>query len=296
MALTALDKEKLNQILSGIDVHKGYGGIPDADYSAWQREVQRTETTLTFPSLMPVRVIISRAKNQIPECPVHINYHGGGFIRRQDKDDDLYCAHIAAEIHGIVVDVDYAVSTDASFPMAFNQSYEVTRWVFENAQSWGGDLRKISIGGSSAGGCLAAAISLKAGWTGDFSLALQVLAYAATDNYTVTTTGTEEDEQSRAFSMYYADGDPAVLKDPICSPAWATLGEIQHQPRTLMIAPTRCPFYQANLQYAEKLIASGSEVSIRAFPGSRHGFTVRMFDEWRTSQDVIIRYIRNAVL
>ena len=48
--------------------------------------------------------------------------HGGGFVYPQDPDDDMYCAHIAAATHGIVVDIDYATSWEGPFPLAFDHS------------------------------------------------------------------------------------------------------------------------------------------------------------------------------
>lgn len=296
MSLTKQQKQELDEILDRTNMHKGeVKTIPD-DYRAFSEKVIREEKMLEFPSLAPVRVIFNTAKELAPGCIVYVNYHGGGFIHKQDAMDDLYCARIAAEIHGIVVDIDYAVSTEYPFPMGFDQSYAVTRMVFEKCAEWGGDPQKIVIGGQSAGGCLAAAISLKAGMTGDFKPALQILQYAANDNYTVTTTGEVKDERSAAFSVYYCDGDLAKLKDPFASPAWATVGEMRNQPRTFIAAPDLCPFYEVNLKFGMNLVASGTEVTFHPYKGSRHGFDVQLCDAWRQAQNDIIRAIQSVAL
>lgn len=40
-----------------------------------------------------------------------INIHGGGYIYPSNEKDIMYCAHIAAAICGIVVNVEY-ITTD----------------------------------------------------------------------------------------------------------------------------------------------------------------------------------------
>ena len=81
------------------------------------------------------------------------------------------------------MDIDYAVSWDHPFPTAFEQSYAVVKWVFEQCSAWNADPKRISVGGHSAGGCLSAAIALRAAATRDFTLCMQLLDYSALDNY-----------------------------------------------------------------------------------------------------------------
>lgn len=190
--------------------------IPDS-YVAYSKLVEREEQTLTLPgAAVPVRLIVSKALDRKPGCSLHVNFHGGGFILPQNGDDDLYCARIAAGIHGIVVDVDYATSDKHPFPAAYDQSYAAVRWAFEQCAKWGGDPRRVSTGGHSAGGNLAAVVSMKAARTGDFKLCMQILDYAATDNYMSLVA--EGQERSKAFSLLYADGDVERLKTPAVSP------------------------------------------------------------------------------
>ncbi len=298
MALTAEQKQELQEVLKRTGAHREAGKaekvVPDS-YRAYQELVDRETVTVEVPSAgVPVTCYITRAKDRTDSCPVHINMHGGGFVFLQDEDDDLYCAHVAARIRGIVVDVDYASSLDHPYPTAFEQCLQVVRWVFDRCREWGADEKKVSVGGHSAGGELAAAISLKAAQTGEFRLCLQVMDYAATDNYSVMEQ--EGAERSRAFSMLYADGEKELLKDPFVSPAFAPEEMLKDQPRTLIINGQNCPFCQINEEYGQKLIRMGNEVVMRRFLNSRHGFTVRLVDEWREAQELIIREIQAATL
>ena len=196
MALTVDEKEKWVEVLNRTGAHREAGKkekvVPE-DYRRYQELVVREEIAVEVPAVgVPVTCYVTTAKEKADHCPVHVNMHGGGFVFMQDEDDDLYCARVAAEIHGIVVDIDYASSLDHPYPAAFEQCYEVVRWVFAHCEEWGADMGKVSIGGHSAGGCLAAAISLKAARTKEFVLCLQVLDYAAIDNYAALLDGGAE--------------------------------------------------------------------------------------------------------
>lgn len=260
--------------------------IPE-DYAAYAKQVEREELTLTLPgAAVPVRLILSKALERKPGCPVHVNFHGGGFILPQNGDDDLYCARVAAGIHGIVVDVDYATSDKNPFPAAYDQSYAVVKWAFEQCAEWGADPRRVSTGGHSAGGNLAAVVSMKAARTGEFTLCMQILDYAANDNYMPLVT--EGQERSKAFSLLYADGDVELLQKPVVSPVFASPEELKNQPYTLIVEAGQCPFVETNRIYEQKLLQAGNQVKRIAFPNSRHGFSVRMIDEWQEAQQAIV--------
>ena len=298
MSLTAEQKKELLQVLEDTSGPRkamfAARTIPD-DYRAFLNMVEQTEEVLTLPgAAVPVRVVISKALDRGPKCPLHVNFHGGGFVLPQDGDDDLYCAHVAAGIHGIVVDVDYALADEHPFPAAFDQCYAVIQWAFANCEAWDADSRRVSAGGHSAGGNLLSAISIKNAITGDFKLCLQVLDYAAND--CVASLTAKGQERSRAFSLLYADGDEALLSDIYLSPVFAKPSDLKNQPDTLIVEGGLCPFTPVNRVYAKTLEEAGNRVSFASFPDSRHGFTIRMQDDWRKAQQAIIDAICAAHL
>lgn len=293
MALTSEERQSLYDVLDRTGAHRTKAKqervIPE-EYRAYMDKVTREEITLDFPGAgAPVKCYISKAKDRKEPCPVFVNMHGGGFIFLQDADDDMFCAHVASEIKGIVVDIDYASSKDHAFPVPFNQCYEVVKWVFTKCKEWDADPSKVAIGGHSAGGCLSAAINIKAAKTGDFKVNMQVLDYAALDNYAPFLT--EEQgmaERSRAFSLLYTDGDKELLKDPLVSPAYAKQEDLVNQPRTLIVTAKNCPFCEVDEKFGNDLIKNGTVVTMKRFLNSRHGFTIRMVDEWIEAQQFII--------
>lgn len=298
MALTKTQKDELMTVLKRTGGHREImyktRVIPDS-YKAYQSQCEQTEQTLLFPGLLPLRVIITTPHNKQPDAPLHVNYHGGGFIARQDSDDDMYCAHLAVETGAVVVDVDYAVSTEASYPMAVDQSYAAARWAFDHCAEWQCDSRRFSIGGSSAGGNLALTVALHNGMVHELPLCLLVLEYAASDLYQAV--GDPAQERSDAFSRLYADGDVEKLKNPMLSPAFATEEQLRSLPPTLIIAPQKCPFYQINNELGMRMVEVGVPVTFHAYPDEAHGFTIRMTGgRWLRSQQDVIEAIRTARL
>lgn len=291
----ALTKEEIRRQLAILDetggqveIAKRQRIVPE-EYRHWLDLCRQDEITLAFPGLNPVRVIVTTPENKKVGAPLHVNFHGGGFVFLQNRDDDMYCAHIAGRTGAVVVDVDYASSKDAPYPMAFAQSYAVTKWAYEHCDAWMCDPKRLSVGGSSAGGNLALAISMKAVQTGDFPLCLQVLDYAANDNdmprYDPAL------RRSLVFSTLYVGGDLDKLRDPFVSPCFATDAQLTGLPETLFIAPGKCPFFQCNQKLADRMIKLGVKTTVKTYPDCSHGFTVRLSGQWQDAQEQIIQAI-----
>ena len=269
-------------------------------YTAYADRVTQEEVRVPT-AYGDVRVIVTIAKDKAENCPMHINMHGGGFYFPQNADDDMYCAHVAAEIRGVVVDIDYALSQDQPFPAAFEQCYAVCGWAFERAEGWGVDKSKVSIGGHSAGGNLTAAITIRAGQTGDFRFCLQVLDFAALDMEpgkelppADPTVPVIPAERSAAFFALYTGGNSELVQSPCVSPAKATDDMLCTQPETLVISAGNCGFRLENEAYGSRLAALGVMVTMRRFTKSRHGFTIRLADEWAEAQQLIIDTINRV--
>ncbi len=243
----------------------------------------------------PAVCYVIRALNCADKCPVFINIHGGGYVYPANEKDTMYCAHIAAEIHGIVVNVEYVTSDRMPYPAPLEQCYEVAKWTFANCAAWGADTNRISIGGQSAGGCLTAAVNLRAAQQHDLGgkFRMQILNYPILENYTAC----EHPEKNRIhlFSMLYAGGNPQVLKEPLASPIYADDEMLKDQPHTVMVLAGKCFGRQDATDYAVRLAGMGNEVTIRCFKDSHHGYLALLADQWEEAQNYIIHCINRAV-
>ncbi len=303
MALTKRETDRLENILNNT---KGFRdkvartrNVPDY-YRAYLKKVKRRVVEIPVPEQAePVSCYISEAGNGPQPRPVHINIHGGGFYYGHSEDDDLYCARIAAETEGIVVDIDYALTPMHPFPAAFEQCYAVARWVFQNSGELGVDPEQISMGGQSAGGNLTAAIAIKAVETGDFKLRMQILEYPALDFVTdpvKKSTGHELTEETaeryRAFSVLYTDGDESLTASPYISPAAANDAVAAKLPETLIVTGGKDSLRDEAEAFGLRLVSSGITTTMKRFTRSCHGFTVRMQDEWEASQQFVIDQLK----
>jgi len=127
---------------------------------------------------IPIRIYKPSAQTNLP---ILVYYHGGGWVIGDLETHDSVCRNLCHQAGVIVVSVDYRLAPEHKFPVPFDDCYTATEWVAAHANAIGGDARRIAIGGDSAGGNLAAAISLKARDESGPSIKYQLLIYPATD-------------------------------------------------------------------------------------------------------------------
>jgi acetyl esterase/lipase len=66
------------------------------------------------------------------------------------------CRLIAELADAVVFNVDYALAPEKKYPNGFEDCFGVVRHIFDHAEAYGVDKRKIAVGGDSAGGNLTA--------------------------------------------------------------------------------------------------------------------------------------------
>src|SRR5690349_22628634 len=116
--------------------------------------------------------------------PALVFFHGGGWTIGDLDTHDVVCRQLAAGARCAVFSVDYRLAPEHPFPAAVEDCLAATRYVAEHAREL--NVRGIAVGGDSAGGNLAATVSLLARDAGGPSLAFQLLIYPATDQRCAT--------------------------------------------------------------------------------------------------------------
>jgi len=100
--------------------------------------------------------------NDDGSLPMLVYFHGGGWVRGSIESHDPLCRHLAVAAGCLVVSVDYRLAPEHTFPAPLVDAYAALEWAADNAERLRGDRDRIAVGGDSAGGNLAAALSLLA--------------------------------------------------------------------------------------------------------------------------------------
>jgi len=208
-------------------------------------------------------------------APCLIFFHGGGWVIGNLETHDVVCRKLAHEGEIIVVSVDYRLAPEHKFPAAVDDSVIATRWIADHAEKLGIDAACLVVGGDSAGGNLAAVVSLEARDGDGPEIAGQLLVYPATE-FARTHPSHREPETSILlthsvigwFADHYMGG--ADRTDWRASPARAK--SLANLPPAYVLTAGADPLRDEGDEYAARLKQAGVPVTYRHFPGQFHGF------------------------
>jgi acetyl esterase len=220
---------------------------------------------------VPVRTYRPGAEGPSPTV---VFYHGGGFLLGTlDSADDL-CRNLAVRTDSLVVSVDYRRAPEAPFPAAVEDSIAAIEWAAENAGRFGGDPDSLSVAGTSAGGCLAAATALWAREDGP-ELDCQALLYPMLDPAVATDSCREHADRpllSAADLRWFWDQYLRSRVDafnPLAAPHRAAdLGGVAP---AVVVTAGHDPLCDEGRSYAERLERT-VPVEHRHVPEATHGF------------------------
>jgi acetyl esterase len=222
---------------------------------------------------IPVRIYTPEGHGPFPAL---VWFHGGGWVVGDLETADATARHLTLGASCVVVSVDYRLSPETQFPGPAEDCYAATRWVAQNAASINADPGKIAVGGDSAGGNLAAAISLMARDRGGPPLALQLLVYPVTDRDFSTESylqNAEGYQLTRDTMVWYWDQylkSDADAANPYAAPLQAQ--DLRGLPPALVITAEYDPLRDEGEAYAHRLEAAGVNATCIRYDGMIHGF------------------------
>ncbi len=209
-------------------------------------------------------------------APGLVFFHGGGWVIGDLDSHDVVCRKLADQGELIVISVDYRLAPEHKFPAAVEDAITATQWIANNACALGIDAGRLSVGGDSAGGTLAAVVAIAARDGNGPAIAGQVLIYPATD-FAMAHPSHREPETSvllthsviKWFCNHYLNG-AADIHDWRASPARAAT--LIGLPPAYVLTAGADPLRDEGDEYAERLKTAGVPVTYRHFAGQFHGF------------------------
>lgn len=266
-------------------------------------EYPRHARQLTVPtSIAPARVTVYLPSSEGPPPPVHVNFHGGGYVMPLTELDDPLCRCLAAEAGVAVINVDYVVAPQHPFPAPPLQAFEVVRWIAAHGDEHGWDGGRLSVGGQSAGGGLAAAVARQALEEGGPSIALQVLHYppldlvtSAKDKRAAIAKPLLRPWMGEVFDTSYVP-DPRRRADPLVSPAHPSdTADLKGIAPALVITAEFDLLKAEGERYAGRLREAGALVEHHDVPKADHGYDGTDDEKAREVYALIARRVRQAV-
>lgn len=251
----------------------------------------------------PVRVLAYRPTEAVGPLPAVVHLHGGGYVLGIPEMMDIANRELAATLGCTVYSVDYRLAPETAFPGAIEDCYAVLAWLHANAGALGIDPARIGVKGESAGGGLAAALTLLARDRGEVAIAFQHLISPMIDDRTCGN----------------ADPNP-ITGEFVWTPAhnrfgWSSLLGIEPGSETVspFAAAARAEtlaglppayisvgaldlFLDEDMDYARRLTRAGVAVEFHLHPGAFHGFEmVPMADVTKRSQRDSLDALRRAM-
>jgi acetyl esterase len=248
-----------------------------------------------------VRLRRYRPHSAKPVLPALLYFHGGGWSAGDLDTHDHMCRHLAFAGDVVVISIDYRLAPEHPFPAPLDDCLAAWHWACASAATLGIDAGRIAVGGDSAGGNLAAALTLALRDAGAALPAFQLLVYPAVDftadNASLRDNATGYLLTSAALDMF-ADWyltERARRADPLASPLLAA----SHRglPPAFVQTAEFDPLRDEGAAYADKLRAAGVAVEHRLYAGMLHGFA-RMgarVDQGRRALDDAAAALRQAL-
>lgn len=238
-----------------------------------------------FAALPPTVLTNERRDLDVAGCPailltpsskptdLLIWFHGGGWVIGSPELSLPETDRLATLAETVVLSLDYRMAPEHQFPAAYDDAVAAVTWAVEQAEELGIDPTKISVGGDSAGGNLAAAVAQHFGQ----QLRGQLLVYPAVD-------AARQSAASEIYAEGYLLNTPTMSwfsdqylgtqdrTDVRCSPLRASDEVMANLAPAHVVIAEYDPLRDDGFDYAERLRHAGITVSVDHHADQMHGF------------------------
>jgi acetyl esterase/lipase len=215
--------------------------------------------------------------------PAALYLHGGGMIVGYADMFDGYVSRYVSASGTPILSAGYRLAPEHPYPVPVEDAYAALAWLHEHAAGLGADPARIGVIGDSAGGGLAAAVSILARDRKGPAIARQILVMPMLDDRTLT-----PDPQLAPFVAWSWDdnrtgwqallGDAAGGPDTPAHAAPARVTDPAGLPPAYIEVGQLDIFRDEDLTYALRLGQAGVPVEFHLHPGVPHEFDFIAFN------------------
>ncbi len=256
--------------------------VPEAVLDARLHELGYHRRSVTVPGHLgdPIDLAVIRRTDSTGPVPAVYSIHGGGMMFGHHLGNlDSFDDWLLRDHDVVLVSVDYRLAPEHPDPYPVEDAYAGLVWLAEHADELGVDPARIVVAGQSAGGGLAAGVTLLARDRQGPAVAAQVLVSPMLDDRDDTVSGRQfdgvgvADRQMMhvAWDAYLGERRGTDAVDPAAAPARAT--DLSGLPPTYLDCGSAEVFRDETVAYASALWAAGVDAELHVWPGAFHGST-----------------------
>ncbi|SFD32015.1 alpha/beta hydrolase [Pseudoalteromonas denitrificans] len=225
-----------------------------------------------------VDLVIVKPKGAQEKLPAFMFFHGGGWVIGDFPTHERLIRDLVVRSGTAAIYVDYSRSPEAKYPTAINQAYAATKWVADNGLEIGVDGSQLAVAGNSAGGNIAAVVSLKAKSAGVPKLKFQLLLWPVTDaSFTNSSyqAFAEGHFLTKNMMEWFWDSYTTDLRERneiYASPLRATIEQLKDLPPALIQTAEKDVLRDEGEAYGRKLNLAGVKVTTTRYNGMIHDY------------------------
>ncbi|MGI5192856.1 alpha/beta hydrolase [Streptomyces sp. CA-288835] len=245
------------------------------------RHVDRREVTVPAQDGAPIPLSVfspAHTDRTTPAAPCIYWIHGGGMVMGDRFSQIDIPLEWLDKFGAVVVSVDYRLAPEATGSTLVDDCYQGLLWIAEHAAELGIDPARIIVAGASAGGGLAAGLTLLARDLGTPAIAAQMLICPMLDHRNTSTSSRQYSGvpgvwtgEMNAFGWRAVLGDLTDDEVPAhVSPALAD--DLSGLPTTYIDTGSAEVFRDEDTDYATRIWAAGGQAELHVWAGGFHGF------------------------
>ncbi|WP_406373711.1 alpha/beta hydrolase [Streptomyces sp. NBC_01550] len=244
------------------------------------RQAERREATVPAKDGAPIPLSVFSPANtdRTIAAPCVYWMHGGGMVMGDRFSQIDIPLEWLDEFGAVVVSVDYRLAPEATGTTLVDDCYQGLLWVAEHSAELGIDPARIVVAGVSAGGGLAAGVTLLARDLGTPAIAAQMLICPMLDHRNTSTSSRQYSggpgvwtREMNAFGWRCVLGDLTDHEVPeYVSPSLAD--DLSGLPTTYIDTGSAEVFRDEDTDYATRIWADGGQAELHVWAGGFHAF------------------------